>query len=176
MVWPASSGPARRFRSPGGARSASLRPGLVCTRSGLRRARRRGVARRRRCCGCGRSTLRCTARRCPRSRHGDTRRPRERCGRGSASSPPPRALLRRLYRVRLTVHHRRLTRTQLRHRCRVHVFAFSFVRLRVAEQNTTGRGSTSYAPIERSSYTRARIRRCARLDSGAGIPPGLVVK
>lgn len=29
MVWPASSGPARRFRSPGGARSASLRPGLA---------------------------------------------------------------------------------------------------------------------------------------------------
>lgn len=29
MVWPASNGPARRFRSPGGARSASLRPGLA---------------------------------------------------------------------------------------------------------------------------------------------------
>ena len=46
--------------------------------------------------------------------------PRLRC---LAHSP-----LRRLYRVRLTVHHRRLTRAQLRHRCRVHVFAFSFVR------------------------------------------------
>ena len=54
--------------------------------------------------------------------------------------PPPRALLRRLDRVRLTVHHRRLTRAQLRHRCRVHYFVLSFIRLRIAEQNTTGRG------------------------------------
>lgn len=51
----------------------------------------------------------------------------------------PRALLRRLYRLRLTVHHRRLTRAQLRHRCRVHYFVLSFIRLRIAEQNTTGR-------------------------------------
>ena len=69
---------------------------------------------------------------------------------------PPRALLRRLYRVRLTVHHRRLTRAQLRHRCRVHVFDFSFVRLRVAEQNTTGRGSTRVVIYYSGGYARQR--------------------
>ena len=37
----------------------------------------------------GRSTLRCTARRYPRSHHGDTHCPRARCGCGSASCPPP---------------------------------------------------------------------------------------
>ena len=43
--------------------------------------------------------------------------------------------------------------------------------------DTAGREeSASYVPIERSSYPRARIRRCARLNSGAGIPPELVVK
>lgn len=43
--------------------------------------------------------------------------------------------------------------------------------------DTAGRqGRASYAPIERSSYPRARIRTYARLNSGAGIPPELVVK
>ena len=68
----------------------------------------------------------------------------------------PRALLRRLYRVRLTVHHRRLTRAQLRHRCRVHYFVLSFIRLRVAEQNTTGRGSARVVIYYSGGYARQR--------------------
>ena len=60
----------------------------------------------------------------------------------------PRALLRRLYRVRLTVHHRRLTRAQLRHRCRVHVFAFSFVRCgQPCGTQRGGRGAQGSMPV-----------------------------
>ena len=68
----------------------------------------------------------------------------------------PRALLRRLDRVRLTVHHRRLTRAQLRHRCRVHYFILSFIRLRIAEQNTTGRGSARVVIFYSGGYARQR--------------------
>lgn len=175
MVWPASSA-ARRFRSPDGARSASLSP-----RPRLHEVGASSCAAARRRASTAMSRMRAVH-----SAMHSSQVPEVTSRRYSLPTcamrarirvfAAPRALLRRLDRVRLTVHHRRPTRAQLRHRCRVHVFAFSFVRLRVAEQNTTGRRSTSYAPIERSSYTRARIRRCARLDSGAGIPPGLVVK
>ena len=86
----------------------------------------------------------------------------------------PRALLRRLDRVRLTVHHRRLTRAQLRHRCRVHVFDFSFVRLRVAEQNTTGRGQRKGRYLLfRWVCTPTAHRRTPRLR-GIRVPQGLV--
>ncbi len=63
----------------------------------------------------------------------------------------PRALLRRLYRVRLTVHHRRLTRAQLRHRCRVHYFVLSFVRCGQPCGTQRGgrgaQGSLSFIPV-----------------------------
>ena len=48
------------------------------------------------------------------------------------------ALLCRLCRVRLVVHHRRLTSARLRHLCRLHVLTLSFFLVWVAEQDTAG--------------------------------------
>ena len=87
---------------------------------------------------------------------------------------PPRALLRRLDRVRLTVHHRRLTRAQLRHRCRVYYFVLSFIRLRIAEQNTTGRGERKGRYLLfRWVCAPTAHRRTPRLR-GIRVPQGLV--
>ena len=55
------------------------------------------------------------------------------------------------------MHHRRLTRTQLRHHCRVHVFAFSFIRLRVAVWDTAGReGSARVVIFYSGGYAHQR--------------------
>ena len=182
MVWPASSGPARRRRSPGGARPASLSPGLgspaprprlheVGASSCATAWRRASTVRM--TCGSAVEGRKGVFRTSQMSFQGPTWRvgvtvfhvapvSRSMNSKGMPMAPTaqsamqssqaskvrtrryslptcamrvrirvfaaPRALLRRLYRVRLTVHHRRPTRAQLRHRCRVHVFAFSFVR------------------------------------------------
>lgn len=156
MVWPASNGPARRFRSPGGARSASPRPGLA---SPVPRPRLHEV-------GASSCAAVMSRMRAIHSAMHSSQVPEITSRRYSLPTcamrarirvfAAPRALLRRLYRVRLTVHHRRLTRVQLRHRCRVHYFVLFFIRLRVAEQNTTGRGSARVVIYYSGGYARQR--------------------
>ena len=180
MVWPASSA-ARRFRSPGGARSASLRPGLASSvpRPRLHEVGASSCAAARRRASTAMSRMRAVH-----SAMHSSQVPEVTSRRYSLPTcamrarirvfAAPRALLRRLDRVRLTVHHRRLTRAQLRHRCRVHVFDFSFVRLRVAEQNTTGRGQRKGRYLLfRWVCTPTAHRRTPRLR-GIRVPQGLV--
>ena len=82
------------------------------------------------------------------------------------------APLHRHYLTCFLLQDRRLTSAGLRHPCRVHNLILSFIRLRVAEQDTTGRpGNARLILAGVSSYPCAPATRCARLDHGAGIPP-----
>ena len=52
-------------------------------------------------------------------------------------------LPRRHHRICFPLYHCRLTSTRLHHRCRVHAFFLSFIRFRVAEQNTAWRAGSA---------------------------------
>ena len=209
MVWPASSA-ARRFRSPGGARSASLSPGLASSvprprlhevgASSCAAARRRASTLRATCGGLGkRKRVDPGLPDVAPGAEGEGRGDGLPCGAGvevrefegdakGADGPVGNAELTgdrgpittvvaahmrdaganpRLRRPRapsfiactvsgLAVHHRRLTRAQLRHRRRVHYFVLSFIRLRIAEQDTAGRAESARAC---SQHPRVRAHR-----------------
>ncbi len=210
MAWPASSGPSRYFR-PGGARSASLSPGLASSvprprlhevgASPCASARRRAATVRMTCGSAveGREGL---VRTSQMSFQGRTWRVGVTVFHVALPSVAANStVMSRMRAVRSAMHSSQVPEVTSRRyslptctmRVRIRVLpAFSAPRrataatamaplllrpLWAAVWDTAGRErNASYAPIERSSYPRARIRRCARLNSGAGIPPELVVK